>query len=180
MALPLRGVQHVIVLRSNPARWTVMLTAQAEAAMRWHETSGTSMVVIQSVAHAALPDLDLFALPGRTGLNGTRARSHRLALLSRPACTGEGNPPSVADTATGSTRVVWWPPWQSAFRFRTPTRILPLEPWGDLVARTDASKTTQYRRKDMNAILPSSSDASKTTHFCVMPVSLCVVSHLPF
>lgn len=92
MAPPLRGVQHVIVLRSNPARWAVSITVQAEAVMRWHETSGASMVVIQSVARAALPDIDLLALPGRTGLNGTQARSHRLALLSRPARTGKGNP----------------------------------------------------------------------------------------
>lgn len=60
--------------------------------MRWHETSGTSMVVIRSVARAVLPDIDLLALPGRAGLNGTRARSHRLALLSLPARTGKGNP----------------------------------------------------------------------------------------
>ena len=35
-------------------------------------------------------------------------------------------------------------------------------------------------REGMNALLLSSSDASKTTHFCVIPVSLRVVSRSPF
>lgn len=127
----------------TPARSTVMLTAQAEAAMRWHETSSASMVVIQSVAHAALPGIDLLALPGRTGLHGTRAL---VAPASVPlaACAHRRSGPSLccrycdriyvstrlhipADRSIGSTPAVAYHPRTVGIRqpgIARPRRIL--------------------------------------------------------